>query len=240
MKMKKQMMILLLIGTFALGGCGSAQANRETQGTEPQKAAEAVEIPDSMKISYDSIVVSVLSKEWTAADSEERYTFTKEATGDLSGEPFTYTCGLDEDGRIFLQMVMAESEETKNYCVTTDTTGYGLYLEPTDGGERIYIIQSNVRILDVQEERVQGLLGSWTDKSDNCYTFREDGTLTIEGSSGKNEGTYSVAETEEGTILKMLFGGNELDLTYEFDEEGEWLELCAPGSDTVHRWTKQS
>lgn len=227
--MKKRFAVLAMIGVLALTGCQAAEADREKQFAESLEDAG---------VSYDSVVMNVLAKEWKA-ENGDIYTFTKDADGTISGEAFTYTCGVDENNEIVLQIVMDASEETRNYYVTTDETGYGLYLEPAGGGERIYILQTNVSLLGTDDALVAGLFGEWADKSDNRYIFNEDGTMQIKGSSGDREGTYSVAETDNGIILKMLFGADELEFNYEFSDDGHTMELVAPGTETVHTWTKQ-
>lgn len=227
--MKKRLAVLVFIGALTLTGCQSAEAKREQQ---------FVESMENIGVSYDSVVMNVLAKEWKA-ENGDIYTFTKEADGDISGKTFTYTCGLNEENEIVLQIVMDESKEERNYYVTTDETGYGLYLEPAGGGERIYILQTNVSLLGTDDALVAGLFGEWADKSDNRYIFNEDGTMQIKSSSSEREGTYSVAETDNGIILKLLFGADELEFHYEVKDDGQTMELVAPGTETVHTWTKQ-
>lgn len=227
--MRKKTAVLLFMGILTLTGCQSAEAKREQQ---------FVESLENVGVSYDSVVMNVLSKEWKA-ENGDIYTFTKDADGDISGETFTYTCGLNEENEIVLQIVMDASKEEKNYYVTTDETGYGLYLEPAGEGEQIYILQTNVELLSSDDALVSGIFGEWADKSDNRYIFNEDGTMQIKGSSSDRDGTYSVAETENGIILKMLFGADELEFHYEFTQDGAALELVAPGTETVHTWTRQ-
>ena len=227
--MKKRLLALLLVAIVALTGCQSAEEK------EKAKLAEALE---NMGVEYEAAIMNVLSKEWKAEGSEEIYTFTKEATGDIAGDTFTYACGMDEENEIILQIVMDETKEERNYYVSTDDTGYGIYLDPAGTEEVIYLIQTNVELLEVTDERVKDIVGEWADKSDNRYIFDEDWTMLIKGSSGDTEGTYSVVVRDDSLILTLLFGSNTLEFAYEFLDDTT-VKLCAPGTEVVHTWIKK-
>lgn len=228
--MKKRLLILLFLAMLCLSGC---QSEEEAQKEKIEKVFE------EMGIEHDTVVMNVLSKEWIVSGSKEVYLFTKEGTGDISGAGFSYTCGFDEDNQIALQIIMDESEETRNYYVTMDDTGYGLYLDPVGDGEEVYLIQADVEILEITDERASGLVGEWADKSDNRYILREDNTMLIKSSTGDTEGTYSAVVREDGMILTLLFGSNTLEFSYDFLDDGATMQLCAPGTDVVHTWIKK-
>lgn len=228
--MKKRLLALLFVGILALSGCQSA---------EEKEKAELAEALEQVGIGYDGAIMTVLSKEWNVDGSEESYEFTKEATGNISGEAFTYTCGFDEENKIVLQIVMDETEEERNYYVSTDDTGYGLYLDPAGDEEVVYLIQADVELLEMTDERAADLVGEWADKSDNRYVLNEDCTMVIKGSSGDTEGTYSAVVREDELILTLLFGSNTLEFAYEFLDNGDTMKLCAPGTDIVHTWIKK-
>lgn len=228
--MKKRLLVLFFVTLLCLTGCQSA---------EDAKKEEIEKVFEELGVDHDEVVMAVLSKEWTVSESDEKYLFTKEGTGSISGAGFCYTCGFDEDNNIALQIVMDDTKEERNYYVETDDTGYGLYLNPALEGETVYLIQSDVELLSITDERAADLVGEWADKSDNRYILNEDFSMVIKGSSGDKEGTYSVVLREDGVILTLLFGSNTLEFSYEFLDNGNTMQLCTPGTDVIHTWIKK-
>ena len=89
------------------------------------------------------------------------------------------------------------------------------------------------------DDRAKGLIGKWTDNSGNEYKLKKDGKLVIKSSSGETKGTYCVAENTDGTLrLNLVISGGTLEYVYTLSDDGSTVELCSPGTDTVHKWTK--
>ena len=124
---------------------------------------------------------------------------------------------------------MDGEEEGKLYAVTTDDTGYGVVLESLDGGKDIKLLQADTELLDLTDARAKGLIGK----------LKKDGKLVIKSSSGETKGTYCVAENADGTLrLNLVISGGTLEYVYTLSDDGSTVELCSPGTDTVHKWTK--
>lgn len=228
--MKKRLLVLLCIGILGLTGC---------QSEEEARQQEAMETFESMGVEHDEVVASVLSKSWKVLDSEATYEFTKEGTGNVSGEEFTYTCGFNEENEIALEIVIKDTKEEFHYFVSSDTTGHGLILKLADGEGQIHLIPESVELLDITDERASFFVGEWADKSDNRYIFHEDFTMEIKGAESENKGTYSVVIRDDVSLITLVFGGNTLEFEYELLEDGQTVKLCAPGTETVHTWIKK-
>ena len=226
--MKKRLLVLLMAGILGLTGCQSA---------EEKKQAEMMEAFEQMGVEHNEVIMSVLSKKWKVLGGKDTYEFTKEGTGNLSGEEFKYSCGFNEENDIMLQITMNETEKELNYFVSADDTGHGLFLETVDG-ERMQLLLANVELLDMKDERAKLIVGEWADKSDNRYVFEEDRKLVIKGSDSEKEGSYSVVIRDEIPLLTLVIGSNTLEFEYEFVNESA-MDLCAPGTETVHTWIKK-
>ena len=196
---------------------------------------------ENIGMEHSAVIMNVLSKEWVEADGEETYVFTKEGTGDISGEAFTYSCGFDEENNIALKIVMDETNEEKYFYVSTDDTGYGLNLDLVGEEDDVYLIQNNVELIDIADERASVVLGEWADKSDNRYIFKEDGSMLIKGSVSETEGTFSVVEwKEDGNLLfTLVFGSDTMEFYFEMLDGGNTMKLCRPGTDIIHTWIKK-
>lgn len=226
--MKNRWLILLMAGIFCLTGCQSAE---EKQRTAIQEAFE------QMGVEHNEVIMAVLSKEWKVLNSEATYEFTKEGTGNISGETLTYSCGFCEENDIMLQIKMDENGEEFCYFVSADDTGHGLYLKPVQEEEKTHLILANVELLDIKKE-ASVFIGEWSDKSDNRYMLNDDGTMTIRGADSEKEGTYSVARRDGVELLTLVFGSNTLEFAYEFLDETT-VRLCAPGTEIIHTWVKK-
>lgn len=230
--MKKKLLIILFAGLLAVSGCQSKEE------AEKQKIMEAFE---DMGVDYSTVIAGVLSKEWKVLDGKENYEFTKEGTGNISGDGFTYTCGVDEDNQIVLKITMDGSKEDKYYFVRNDDTGYGLYLDEADSKNQVYLFPCDTELLTMEDERANALIGEWADKSDNRYILKEDRSVVIKSASGDREGTYSVVEQKESgmVLFTLVFGSDTMEFTFEFSEDADTVELCRPGTDTIHTWTRK-
>lgn len=230
--MKKRLIALLFASVLAVTGCQSAEE------AEKEKIIEAFE---KVGMEHSAVIMNVLSKEWVEAEGEDFYVFTTEGTGDISGDSFTYTCGFDEEHNIALKMIMDETKEEKYYYVSTDDTGYGLHLDTAGEDEDVYLLQNNVELLELSDERAAAVVGEWADKSDNRYILNEDYSMLIKGSVSETEGTFSVVEWKEdgSLLLTQVFGGDTMEFNYEFLDDGNTMKLCRPGTDVVHTWIKK-
>ena len=226
--MRKRLLLLLAVGVLCLTGCQSAE--------EKQQAA-MMEAFEQMGVEHNEVIMSVLSKEWKVLGGETTYEFTKEGTGNVSGATFTYSCDFNEENKIMLQITMDETKEELNYFVSADDTGHGLFFESVEG-EKMQLLMSNVELLDTKDERVKAIIGEWADKSDNRYVFDEERNLVIKGSDSEKEGSYSVVLKDEVPLLTLVIGSNTLEFQFEFVDE-TIMDLCAPGTETVHTWIKK-
>ncbi|MBR4139209.1 MAG: hypothetical protein IKT88_04545, partial [Lachnospiraceae bacterium] len=148
--MKKKLLALILMGILCLTGCQSA---------EEAKKEELMKMFESIGMEHSAVIMNVLSKEWVEVDGDNLYVFTKEGTGDISGDTFTYTCGFDEENNIALKIVMDESKEESYYYISTDETGYGLHLDLVGEKEDVYLLQNNIELLAFDDERAIGVVG---------------------------------------------------------------------------------
>lgn len=219
--MKRFIEMFLLAVALLLSGCRSEE-----------------KAPESVGVEENEVIRAVLSKQWNEKGGDS-YAFAKDGTGNISGEDFTYSCGFDVENRIVLKIVMDDTKEERNYYVTTDDTGYGLLLDAAGEGDDLYLLQADMEILEMTDERAAGLIGEWADKSDNRYIMGEDRTMVIKGKSGsESAGTYSAAQrrADGALILTLVFEGNTLDFNYELSKDNGKLILSAPGTETVHEW----
>ena len=190
---------------------------------------------------HSAVIMNVLSKEWVEADSNEIYVFTKEGTGEIAGAGFTYSCGFDDENNIALKVTMDETKEEKYFYVSTDDTGYGLKLDLAGEEADVYLIQNNVEIIEISNERAAAVVGEWADKSDNRYILNDDNTMLIKGSQSETEGTFSVVELKEdgSLLLTLVFGSDTMEFNFEFLDDGNTMKLCRPGTDIIHTWIKK-
>ena len=230
--MKKKLLALLFVAVLCLTGC---QSEEEAKKEALQEAFE------NIGMEHSAVIMNVLSKEWVEADSKEIYAFTKEGTGEIAGAGFTYSCGFDDENNIALKITMDETKEEKYFYVSTDDTGYGLKLDLAGEEEDVYLIQNNIEIIDVSDERAAAVVGEWADKSDNRYILNDDNTMLIKGSQSETEGTFSVVELKEdgSLLLTLVFGSDTMEFNYEFLDDGNTMKLCRPGTDIIHTWIKK-
>jgi len=230
--MKKKLLALLFVAVLCFTGC---QSEEEAKKEALQEAFE------NIGMEHSAVIMNVLSKEWVEADSKETYVFTTEGTGEIAGSGFTYSCGFDEENNIALKITMDETKEEKYFYVSTDDTGYGLKLDLAGEEEDVYLIQNNIEIIDVSDERAAAVVGEWADKSDNRYILNDDNTMLIKGSQSETEGTFSVVELKEdgSLLLTLVFGSDTMEFNFEFLDNGNTMKLCRPGTDIIHTWIKK-
>lgn len=184
-------------------------------------------------------MTKVLAKKWDVVGTESVYDLKEDGTGTLDGKALTFECGFDEDDNITMGIKMDGEEKEQLYAIEDDTTGYGLKLKSLDGGKDMELFQSDIERIDISDAQASGLLGTWKDDNENEYTFKKDGTVVIKGSSGKTKGTFGVVKDAEGILqLNLVMEGGSLEYEYTLSEDHTVLELCSPGTDTIHRWTK--
>ena len=238
--MKKKMLILALAAVFCISGCGGKDEPAASTTDEVDQYAEQME--DSGKqglIAPSEAVKNLLIKTWNVDGGNDVYKMEADGTGTKNEDPFTFECGFDEDKNITLEIKLDGSEETELYALSSDETGYGLDLASLNNGEDIRLVPADLEFLDMEDERAAGIVGEWKDESGNSYVFGEDNSLTVKGSDQDTEGTFSVLQYAEGTLLlKLVVPGGSLEFAYTLNEDKSQIELCSPGSDVVHVWTR--
>ena len=238
--MKKKMLILALAAVFCISGCGGKDEPAASTTDEVDQYAEQME--DSGKqglIAPSEAVKNLLIKTWNVDGGNDVYKMEADGTGTKNEDPFTFECGFDEDKNITLEIKLDGSEETELYALSSDETGYGLDLASLNNGEDIRLVPADLEFLDMEDERAAGIVGEWKDESGNSYVFGEDNSVTVKGSDQDTEGTFSVVQDAEGMLLlKLVVPGGSLEFAYTLNEDKSQIELCSPGSDVVHVWTR--
>ena len=241
MIMKKKILILtfaLMIGLMGLTGC--TEEKKAGKSTTEEVDSYTAEMEDTLggQLSAPSeAVTKAVSNTWAVQGSDDIYELNVDGTGKKNDEDLTFECGFDDEKNITLQMRIGDAQML--YAISTDETGYGIELTSLDGGEDLYFLPADLEFLDMTDERAEGILGEWSDESGNTYKFDEDKSMEIGGESGKTEGTYSVVEDASGTrLLRIVVSGGSLEYEFTLNEDNTQMDLVSPGTDTVHRWTK--
>ena len=241
MIMKKKILILtfaLMIGLMGLTGC--TEEKKAGKSTTEEVDSYTAEMEDTLggQLSAPSeAVTKAVSNTWAVQGSDDIYELNVDGTGKKNDEDLTFECGFDDEKNITLQMKIGDAEML--YAISTDETGYGIELTSLDGGEDLYFLPADLEFLDMTDKRAEGILGEWSDESGNTYKFDEDKSMEIGGESGKTEGTYSVVEDANGTrLLRIVVSGGSLEYEFTLNEDNTQMNLVSPGTDTVHRWTK--
>ena len=239
--MKKKILILtfaLMIGLMGLTGC--TEEKKAGKSTTEEVDSYTSEMEDTLggQLSAPSeAVTKAVSNTWAVQGSNDIYELKTDGTGKKNDEDLTFECGFDDENNITLQMKIGDAEML--YAISTDKTGYGIELTALDGGEDLYFLPADLEFLDMTDKRAEGILGEWSDESGNTYKFDEDKSMEIGGESGKTEGTYSVVEDANGTrLLRIVVSGGSLEYEFTLNEDNTQMDLVSPGTDTVHRWTK--
>ena len=226
--MKKLAIALLLSAAIMMTGC---QGDKTGDTPAASKTEEVNQASDELKeklgdgyILPSEAVTKVLAKKWDVVGTESVYDLKEDGTGTLDGKALTFECGFDEDDNITMGIKMDGEEKEQLYAIEDDTTGYGLKLKSLDGGKDMELFQSDIKRIDISDAQASGLLGTWKDDNENEYTFKKDGT---------------VVKDAEGILkLNLVMEGGRLEYEYTLSEDHTVLELCSPGTDTIHRWTK--
>lgn len=204
--------------------------------------ADAESVLENMTIDYSEAVALAISKEWNVEGEEEGYMFSTDGSGEhrleRETERFQYTCGFDEENNILVQITAKEREET--YRITTDETGYGIYLEAMEGEEGIagkkLLTPAGLKILDIDDEKVTGILGVWEDDGGNRYEFTKDSEFLILTAEDSN-GTFCAAEKEDGTLeVSILVAGGNLRYEYSLQDDGQTLQLYNRDAESYYYW----
>lgn len=239
--MKKKILILtfaLMIGLMGLTGCTEEKkAGKSTTEEVDSYTAEMEDTLGSQLSAPSEAVTKAVSNTWAVQGSDDIYELNVDGTGKKNDEDLTFECGFDDEKNITLQMRIGDAQML--YAISTDETGYGIELTSLDGGEDLYFLPADLEFLDMTDKRAEGILGEWSDESGNTYKFDEDKSMEIGGESGKTEGTYSVVEDANGTrLLRIVVSGGSLEYEFTLNEDNTQMDLVSPGTDTVHRWTK--
>ncbi len=238
--MKKKMLILALAAAFCMSGCGGKDEPAASTMEEVDQYAEQMEDSGQQGlIAPSEAVKNLLIKTWNVDGGADVYTMESDGTGTKNADPFTFECGFDEDKNITLEIKLDGSEETELYAISSDETGYGFNLVSLNGGKDIRLVPADLEFLDMGDERAAGIVGEWTDQSGNSYVFDKDNKVSIKGTDNDTEGTYSAVQDADGTLLlKLVVPGGSLEFAYTLNEDNSQIELCSPGTDVVHVWTR--
>lgn len=241
--MKRKILIYTAVLMFCLSGCSNGKkAGESTTDKVDEFASEAQQTMEGVDLPSESVTKAV-SNTWIVPDTKEVYVLEPDGTGNIDGVPFTFECGFDDEKNITLEIRTDGSDESRLYAISTDSTGYGIDLASLDGGKDLKFLPENLEFLSVDDARVQGLIGTWTDESGNEYTFEEDEKLRIRSESSGNEtkGTFSVvADSKDGLFFRIVVEGGSLEYGYELSDDGKTMKLASPGTDVVHNWTKNN
>lgn len=203
---------------------------------------DAESMLENMTIDYSEAVAMAISKEWNVEGEEEGYLFSADGSGEhrLEGktERFQYTCGFDEENNILVRITAEEREET--YRITTDETGYGIYMEAIEGAEGIsgkkLLTPADLKILDIDDEKVRGIFGVWEDDGGNRYEFTKDNEFLIL-TAEDSDGTFCVAEKEDGVLeVSILVAGGNLRYECSLQDDGQTLQLYNRDAESYYYW----
>ena len=240
--MKRLVVALLLASTLCMTGCGDTKKTEPAASTteEVDKASSTMkeQLGDNAVLPSDS-VKRVMAKQWKVIGTDTVYDLKEDGTGTKDDAGLTFECGFDEDNNITIKITMDGEEKSELYAITTDDTGYGMELKSLDGGKDMKFLQADTKLLELKDNRAKGLIGTWEDNNGNKYKLKKDGNVVIKGSSGETKGKYCVAENTDGTLrLNLVISGGTLEYVYTLSDDGSTVELCSPGTDTIHKWTK--
>lgn len=204
--------------------------------------ADVESVLKNMTIDYSEAVTMAISKEWNVEGKDEGYMFSTDGSGEhrlgQGTERFQYTCGFDEENNILVQITAKEREEA--YRITTDETGYGIYMEAIEGAEGTaggkLLIPAHLKILDIDDEKVTGILGVWEDDGGNRYEFTKDSGFLILTAEDSN-GTFCAAEKEDGILeVSILVAGGNLRYEYDLQDSGQTLQLYNRDAESYYYW----
>lgn len=238
--MKRKFLIYTFAAVLALGLAGCSDEKKAGESITEEVDGYTDEMEDAMggQLSAPSeAVTKAVSNTWVVSGSDDIYELKSDGTGKKNDEELTFECGFDDEKNITLQMNIGGKEYL--YAISTDDTGYGINLTSLDGGEDLYFLPADLEFLTMDDKRAQGIVGEWKDESGNTYRFDKDRNIKIKGDSADTDGTFSVVEDKNGTLLlRIVVPGGSLEYEYTLNADNTQMELISPGTDTVHTWTK--
>ena len=232
--MKKRLFALLLAAMICMTmvACGDDNTENVDELASSMQNSGAVGI-----ITPSESVMGAMAKKWIVVGSEDVYEMEADGKGTKNGEDFTFECGFNEDNKITMHITLGDTEEI--YLVSTDTTGYGVNLKAVEGAEDKVFLPVDLEFLSLDDDRAAGIAATWEDASGNLYMLGEDFSLVIDGVKNDSEGTYSVVEDTEGTLLiSLVINGSSFEYEYSFNDARNELTLKGPDSDFVAVWNK--
>lgn len=239
--MKKKILLLMTVtAAICLSACGGDEKKAGGSATEKvdEMASQVQESVDGIDLPSESVTKAV-SNTWVVPDTDEVYVLQADGTGNRDGEPFTFECGFDDENHITLKIRMDDGSAENLYAISTDSTGYGIDLAALDGGEDLKFLPEDLEFLSMDDGRVSGLAGTWTDGSGNEYVFGADGSLLIRSEDSETKGTFSpVADPAGGLFFRIVVEGGSLEYGFELSEDGTEMKLASSGTDVIHTWTK--
>lgn len=240
--MKKILFLTTLIAAaLSLSACGGDEKKAGGSATEKvdEMASQVQESVDGIDLPSESVTKAV-SNTWVVPDTDEVYVLQADGTGNRDGEPFTFECGFDDENNITLKITMDDGSAENLYAISTDSTGYGIDLAALDDGEDLKFLPEDLEFLSTDDERISGLIGTWTDESGNEYEFDKDGHMAIRSADSETKGSFStVADAEGGLFFRIVVEGGSLEYGFELGEDGTEMKLASPGTDVIHSWTKK-
>lgn len=235
--MKKGFLLLVL----SLALCFTACGKDEDPTNDVDKFADLMQQSGATwAIEPSESVMNAMAGTWTVVGSEDVYELKASGIGKKNDDRLTFECGFNEDNKITMCITMNETDAY--YKISTDSTGHGVDLESLDGGEDMWFVPANLEFIELDDARAEGIVGEWSDASNNKYILGEEKDLLIKGKSGDSEGTYSVVEDSEGTlILTLVVNGSALQFEYSLNDakdEMKLVNLPIEENSVEHIWTK--
>ena len=224
-------------------GCDTA-AYTVTERNEWRAAEEVILSEEIEDIDFDLTVF--IENSWISQESGEEYHFTEifegEKRADGESVSFYYECGRDEQYRDLLYIRMDDTDEESLYELSLDETCYGIVLEPLyDSGEKMTLLPFDVEFLDLSDERVDWIPGTWKCGKD-IYVFTENYDM-ISQSTGFID-TFAVVQREGGEHPEIRFRSDCGDwrsiLSFEciWTEDIHSMELVCKEYDMYRYWSR--
>ncbi len=235
--MKKVLVLLVLSLALCFTACGE---DKDTTNDVDEFAELMQQSGATWAIEPSESVMQAMAGKWVVVGSEDVYELKSSGIGKKNDERLTFECGFNEDKKITMCITMNETDAY--YKIGTDSTGHGVALTSLDGGDDMWFLPSNLEFLELDDARAEGIVGEWSDASNNKYILDENKGLLIKGKNGESEGTYSVVEDSEGTmILTLVVNGSALQFEYALNDaknEMTLINLPKEDSSVEHVWTK--
>ncbi len=235
--MKKGLLLLVLSLALCLTACGK---EKDTTNDVDKFADLMQQSGANWAIEPSESVMKAMAGTWNVIGCKDVYELKASGIGTKNDERLTFECGFNEDKKITMCITMNETDAY--YKIATDATGHGVSLTSLDGGEDLWFVPANLEFLELDDARAEGIVGEWSDASNNKYILDKNKELLIKGKNGDSEGTYSVVEDSEGTlILTLVVNGSALQFEYSLNDakdEMTLINLPKEESASEHIWTK--